>query len=213
MSRLSAVILAGGQSRRMGTNKAFLMAEGRPLIVRVIERVRALADDVVIVTNDPEPYRRLGIRLIGDLVPGAGSLGGLHAGLTAAAHGWVLTVACDMPFLNLDLLRYMYSLRQGYDAVIPRLGDGLEEPLHAFYHRRCLRHISRQLSAGQFRMISFLPHARARYVGEAEIAHFDPRHHSFFNANTPGEWEEALRLLRTTGDPLHVLVKERHRTP
>lgn len=179
----------------MGTNKAFLMVEGRPLIAWVIERVRALADDLVIVTNDPEPYRRFGVRLTSDLVRGTGSLGGLHAGLTAAAHGWSLVVACDMPFLNLDLLRYMVSLRPEHDAIVPRV-EGMEEPLHALYHRRCLRHVTRNLLAGQFKMISFLPNVRVRHVDEVEIARFDPQHHSFFNANTPGEWEEVQRLLR-----------------
>lgn len=195
MFPFSAVILAGGQSRRMGTDKAFLAMEGRPLIQRLVERVRALADDVVIVANDPKPYRRVGARVVGDLVKGAGALGGLHAGLSAAAHEWAFAFACDMPFLNLNLLRHMASLTPGYDAVVPR-PNGLEEPLHALYHKRCLTPIARSLAAGDLKVISFLADVRVRYVEEAEIALFDPRHLSFFNANTPEEWEEALRILR-----------------
>ena len=196
MPTISGVILAGGQSRRMGTNKAFLMAGGRPLIAWVMERVRVLTRDVVLVTNDPEPYRILGGHTTGDLLPGGGALSGLHVGLATAAHGWSLVVGCDMPLLNLDLLRYMISLTPYQDAVVPRPG-GLEEPLHALYHRRCLRAITRNLLAGNYKMTSFLPEQRVRYLDEAEIDRYDPQHLSFANANTPEDLAEVTKHLRT----------------
>jgi molybdopterin-guanine dinucleotide biosynthesis protein A len=196
MSTISGVILAGGQSQRMGTNKAFLVAGGRPLIAWVMERVRVLTRDVILVTNDPEPYRILGGHITGDLLPEGGALSGLHAGLTTAAHGWSLVVACDMPLLNLDLLRYMISLTPYQDAVVPRL-EGLEEPLHALYHRRCLRAITHHLLAGDYKMTSFLPEQRVRYLDEAEINRFDPQHLSFTNANTPEDWAEVNKHLRS----------------
>jgi molybdopterin-guanine dinucleotide biosynthesis protein A len=197
MFPLSVVILAGGQSRRMGTDKAFLTIEGRPLIQRMMERVRDLADEVVIVANDPEPYRRFGVRIVGDLMKGAGALGGLQAGLSAAMHEWAFAFACDMPFLNPALLRHMVSLAPGYEAVVPRLG-GTAEPLHALYHKRCLAPIARSLAERRLQMISFLAEVRVRYIEEVEIAPFDPQRLSFFNANTPEEWQEALRLLGTS---------------
>jgi molybdopterin-guanine dinucleotide biosynthesis protein A len=123
LPRVSAVILAGGGSRRMGRDKAFVDLGGAPLVMRVIERVAPLCTEIILVTNDPAPYAQFGHRIIGDVYPGKGSLGGIFSGLQAAREEYALAVACDMPFLNAKLLSYLISLAPQFDVVIPRAED------------------------------------------------------------------------------------------
>jgi len=123
LPRVSAVILAGGQSRRMGRDKAFIEFEGAPLIARVIERVKPVCSEVIIVANDVDAYAHFGVRVVGDAYPGKGSLGGTFSGLQVAREDYALAVACDMPFLNAALLRYLISLAPQFDVVIPRAQD------------------------------------------------------------------------------------------
>jgi molybdopterin-guanine dinucleotide biosynthesis protein A len=193
MFPLSAIILAGGQSRRMGTPKAMLMLAGHPLLEWVVLRLRPLAADLIIVTNAPVSCDLSDAQVVGDLVRGAGALGGLHAGLMAAKHEWALAVACDMPFLNRELLNYLASLAIDQDAVVPRL-NGVAEPLHALYHRRCLPVIERNLTQGCYKMASCLAEMEVHWVEEEEIDRYDPQHRSFFNVNTLEDWEQARRL-------------------
>ncbi|MFQ5343261.1 MAG: molybdenum cofactor guanylyltransferase [Anaerolineae bacterium] len=122
-TRISGIILAGGASRRMGQDKAFLQVGGELLIDRVLKAVRAVADDIIIVTNSPEKYAGYPARLIRDAYPGTGALGGIYTGLLAAEHSCGIVVACDMPFLKVDLLQYMAGQIEQYDVVIPYVGD------------------------------------------------------------------------------------------
>lgn len=192
--RVSAAILAGGASRRMGRNKALLPIRGQTLIERVIDRVRPLADEVWVVTNTPEEYAFLNVLTVSDRYPGVGPLAGLHAALDAARGDLVILLACDMPFVSVALLRYLLSLTAGVDAVIPRLG-GREEPLHAIYRRvTCLPAVEAALHAGKRRLIAFLPAVRVRYVEEDELRRRDPELRSFLNANTPQEWAHVLAM-------------------
>lgn len=212
-AQLSGIILAGGESRRMGQDKAFLEVDGQLLMDRVLGAIRALADDVIIVTNAPEKYTAFPARLARDAYPGTGALGGIYTGLLMAEHPCGLVVACDMPFLNVDLLCYMAGLVWQYDVVMPYLGD--EElptdvrttrdtarardlhPLHAIYCKQCLGPIEKAIRRGDLRTIAFLPEVNVRFVGRREIDRFDPEHRSFFNANTPEELGYARELSRS----------------
>jgi molybdopterin-guanine dinucleotide biosynthesis protein A len=120
LPKVSAVILAGGKSRRMGRDKALLEFDGKTLIERVIERVRTVSDDIIIVCNDVDTYAKFGVRIVTDVIPGKGSLGGLYSGMLAAREEYALALACDMPFLNDALLRYLIFLTPGFDVVIPQ---------------------------------------------------------------------------------------------
>ncbi|MBC8447885.1 MAG: molybdenum cofactor guanylyltransferase [Chloroflexi bacterium] len=196
MRLISGIVLAGGQSQRMGTDKALLQMDGQPLIGWVLERLQQLSDDLIIVAKDTAPYTHLGARLVTDAYPGQGVLVGLHAGLKAARYPRALAVACDMPFLDLRLLRYMIVAGRGHDAVLPRIG-GYPEPLHGLYRvKSCLPAIEQALDSGQFKMTSFLPSVQVRYVEEHEVGLFDPQHLSFFNVNTPEDWERGQKLAR-----------------
>ena len=195
MFTVSGIVLAGGQSSRLGTDKSFISVNGHPLIEQVVARLARLSDDVIIVANSRERYDHLGVRLVGDIYPGKGSLGGIYSGLRAAANAYSLVVACDMPFLDLNLLRYMILLAGGHDVVIPRIG-GLLEPLHAIYSKSCQEPIDRLLARGGLKIIDFFSEVRVRYVEEDEVDIFDPQHLSFFNVNTPSDLEEMKKLAR-----------------
>ena len=192
---ISCIVLAGGGGKRLGTDKAFLEIGGQVLIEGIVEKMARICDEVIIVTNSPLRYDRLEARLVGDVYPGKGALGGIYSGLKAARSPHSLVVACDMPFLDLRLLRYMILLSSGQDVVIPRV-EGLTEPLHAIYSKPCLQPIDRVLAAGSLRIIDFFPEVRVRYVEKQEIELFDPKHLSFFNINTPADVEKARSLAR-----------------
>jgi molybdopterin-guanine dinucleotide biosynthesis protein A len=196
---ISIVVLAGGQSQRMGSNKALLRIDDREtLIARVVNNLTPLSGDIIVVSNTPELYADLPVQQTGDQFPGAGPLAGLHAGLLAARHLWSLVVACDMPLVDHRLVRFMILLTQGHDLVVPRWNGELE-PLHALVHRVCLPAIEARLAAGQRRVISFYPEVRLRVVEPHEVGIFDSEGRSFYNANTPEDWQRLLPLLKKRG--------------
>jgi molybdopterin-guanine dinucleotide biosynthesis protein A len=191
----SAVVLAGGRSSRLGQDKAFLRINGQFLIERILQTLAQLSDEVIVVANDMEKYEQFEAVVVGDVFPGKGALGGIYSGLRAATRSHSLVVACDMPFLNLSLLRYMLGLASPYDVVIPRIGKMIEA-LHAIYSRDCLPSIERQLETGDLQISSFFPHVRVRYVDREEIDAFDPEDLSFFNINNHADLDKARRLRR-----------------
>ncbi len=219
LAPVTAIILAGGQSRRMGRDKAFIEFEGKPLIARVIERVQNVAAEVLIIANDNASYARFGLPIINDVYPGKGSLGGIYSGLLAASHEHALAVACDMPFLNEALLRYLISLASQADVVVPHAIDPSSNvahngkrprpaqvlaksrdlhPTHAVYSKHCLEPIRARLLADDLRLISFFDDVRVHVVESAQVDQFDPQHLSFFNANTPQDFQNALALGHAT---------------
>lgn len=200
MGRLpvTGVVLAGGASRRMGRNKAFLELGGRPLIVWVLERLAEVCAERLIVANDHSLYAPLGVPVVPDRFPGVGVLGGLHAGLAAARHDLILAVGCDMPFLNPDLLRAFIAWAEGCDVVALRRGEQVET-LHAAYRRTCLEPMEEAIRSGQRRIISFFPQVRVRYVAPEDVFPLDPDLRSFRNANTPEEWAALQREFNAGG--------------
>jgi len=172
----------------MGQNKAFLELGGKPLIAHVIERMDQVCAEVLVVARDVQPYAGLGARLVEDRFRGVGVLGGLHAGLAAAAHNLALAVGCDMPFLKPALLRAFAGWAEGADVAVLRQGEQVE-PLHGAYRRTCLPAIEAAIHANQRRIISFFPRVRVHYVAPEDVTMFDPELRSFRNVNTPEEWE------------------------
>jgi molybdopterin-guanine dinucleotide biosynthesis protein A len=195
VEQISVIVLAGGASQRMRTNKALLPVGGQEtLISRVVANLRPLTDDIILVSNAPDLYANLDVRHTSDTFVGAGPLAGLHAGLLVARHRWSFVAACDMPLVDHRLVRYMVLLTEGYDVVAPKVGEAIE-PLHALYSQACLPAIEFHLQAGQRRVISFFPKVRVRYAAEREIAIFDREGHSFANANTPEDWDRLKALM------------------
>ena len=189
---LTGIVLAGGTSRRMGRDKAFLELGGQPLIAVVIGRMAQVCTEVMVVAGDVRPYAGLGVPVVTDRFRSVGVLGGLHAGLEAATHELALAVGCDMPFLSPDLLRAFAGWADGFDVAVLRQGEKVE-PLHAAYRRTCLPAMEAAIRAHKRRIISFFPHVRVRYVTPEEVTPFDPDLRSFRNINTPEEWE-AVRV-------------------
>jgi molybdopterin-guanine dinucleotide biosynthesis protein A len=191
---ISVAILAGGQSRRMGQNKAFVEIGGQPMIERVVARVRGLGDEMLLIANTPTEYAHLGLPVHPDLIPNKGALGGLYTAIAQAGHDYVLVVSCDQPFLNSALLGHLIGLRYGYDVVVPLNHDGLPESMHAVYGKPCLGPIRQRLEAGRLKVISFYADVRVREVSGGEVDRFDPQRRSFMNVNTPTDLAEARRL-------------------
>lgn len=179
----------------MGANKAFAQVGGRPIIERVIERVRPLVDDLVIVANTPAEYAHLGLPVFTDLIPGKGPLGGLYTAIRQARGDYTLTVSCDQPFLNPALLRFLLDLRHGgYDVIVPLNRESYPQSMHTVYGKGCLEPIRRCLDAGHLKVIGFYADVRVRAVLGEEIDRFDPQRLSFLNVNTPDDLAEAERL-------------------
>ena len=205
---LSAAVLAGGQSRRMGQDKAMLplVVGGPPLLGIVLDRLRIVSDDVFIVATDRPAYAAFGVPLHTDAFPEAGTLGGIATALLRARHPECLVVACDMPFLNPSFLAWMAAQPRTYDALVPRVpgesrqGSGMIwQTLHAIYRRSCLAAIERRLAGGERKVIGFFDDIDVRSIAVAQITHFDPDLRSFYNANTPSALAGARSILE--GDP------------
>ncbi|MGC4192541.1 MAG: molybdenum cofactor guanylyltransferase [Thermomicrobiales bacterium] len=201
---LTAAILVGGRSRRMGQDKALLplVPDGLTVIETVVQTLATVADEITLVGAEvtARDYAFLGLRHVPDIVAGAGALGGIHAALTAASHERTLIVACDMPFLNADLLRHMASMPRDDDALVPLLGQ--PQPLHAIYGRSCCPLIEANLRKGQYRVTGWFARAALRLLPRSAIAAFDPSLHSCFNMNTPDDLAVARRIANGIGhDP------------
>ena len=186
MDNLTVAIQAGGKSSRMGTDKSFVPFLGRPMIEVVRERVEGLGDELILITNTPEPYATLGLPMFGDDYPDTGPLGGIYTAIRHARNPHVLIVACDMPWLNRPLLEYLAGLRETADIVVPRW-DKFPEPLHAVYSQACLEPIREKLAAGMLKITAFYGRVSVRFVDRPEIERFDPQGQSFVNVNTPDD--------------------------
>lgn len=184
---VTGVILAGGLSSRMGSNKALLPYKGGLFIEAIYRQLNALFPEVLLVTNTPEQYHFLPCRKAGDLFPGMGALAGLQSGLQHSRSEHIFAVACDMPCLDDRLIRYLLGLRHKGDVVIPEGEAGLE-PLHAVYGKKCLPQMEASLLAKRRRIISFFDKVDTITVPRSIIAGFDPAFHCFSNINTQEDY-------------------------
>jgi molybdopterin-guanine dinucleotide biosynthesis protein A len=193
MTQVTGVILAGGKSRRMGRDKAFLPFGHGMLIERVIEVLQQVADDVILITNTPEPYRRFGLPMFSDVIPEAGSLGGIYTGLVAAKTPYSVCLACDMPFVEPAFLRFLCDTAAEADVVIPRNAEDFQ-PLCAVYSQACREPIRQNIEAGRLKITGFFDQVRVRVITGELLTRYDPRDVMFFNANTPEEYEKARQI-------------------
>jgi molybdopterin-guanine dinucleotide biosynthesis protein A len=180
----TGVILAGGKSTRYGTNKAFAEVHGTKLIERVVRTMEPLFERLLLVTNTPHEYSYLELPMVEDIIKGLGPIGGIHTGLETISDEAGFFVACDMPYLNENLLRHMVTLKGDFDAVVPRVGR-MVEPLHALYTRRCLPAIRESIDLRLYQPMRFFQKIRVRYVDEEELRSIDPQLKFFFNINKP----------------------------
>jgi len=193
-NRFTGVILAGGQSRRMGQDKAFLPWGDATLLQHVIDTLRPITDELIVAVNDLRLFRHLeGVRVVADLLPGAHALGGLYTGLRAASNDRCFVCGCDAPFLNPTLIRYLVEQAEGYDLVVPRTAQGLH-PLHAVYAKSALPAMEAQLRQGRWDLQALVPALRARIIAPQAWRRLDHAGLSFFNVNTPADYLGAREL-------------------
>jgi len=195
---LTIVIQAGGQSSRMGEDKALKPFLGKPLIQRVVERLNTIADELIVTTNRPTDYTFLNTPLVTDLKPGRGALGGLYTAIASASHEYVAVVACDMPFASKSFFESAHRLmvKEEADVVIAKTDEGYE-PLHALYRREtCLPAIEAAINEDKWKVVAWFPQAKVRELSPDEMKAFDPSGLCFWNVNTPEEFEKAEQIAR-----------------
>jgi molybdopterin-guanine dinucleotide biosynthesis protein len=186
---VSIVVQAGGESKRMGRDKAHVLFLGRPMIESVVERVAPIADEVLITSNAPEKLEYLGLPVFRDVMPQRGALNGLLTAFSVASHEFVCVLACDMVFASPEMFAAEVALMHelGADVVVPMTGHGYE-PFHAVYRRvPCLEAVKAALAAGEQRAYDWYPRVRVAEFDADRIAACDPEGGAFLNVNTPSE--------------------------
>jgi molybdopterin-guanine dinucleotide biosynthesis protein A len=191
----SAIILAGGRSARMGTPKALLPFPDAPLVLHVARGLQPLFAELVVVGAPGQSLPALGGAVVHDPVAHQGPVAGILHGLRACTREYAFVTSCDAAFLSPSLIGHLLALGSGYDAVVPRWAGRLQ-PLVAVYQRQVMPVLEAQLAVGQLKLVGLLEHLNVRYVDEEEIRQFDPAGASFFNINTPADYQEALRRFR-----------------
>ena len=195
---VTGVILAGGRSRRLGRMKAIEPFDGQPLISHVIGKLLKMVDKIIVVVNDPDQSQLLpipsetSVRVVQDIYSQAGSLGGIFTGISEIGTNWGIVVACDMPFLSVELLQHLSSRSKNVDAVIPRI-KGFPEPTHALYSKACLPYMKKRIHNGDLKIANFYTDINVQYVDEKELHEYDAELKSFFNVNTEEDLNTALK--------------------
>jgi len=186
---MNAVILVGGKSSRMGTNKAFLELKGKTFIELQIELLREMFDEISISANTPSEYEYLNLPIFKDIYPGKGPLGGIYTSLINSSSLHTFMLACDMPFVGPELIKHLKDLTKEYDVVIPKSENGLE-PLHAFYSKNCIEPIKRELDENNLRIRSFFPQVNVKIVELDSLASSGHFKNSIKNLNTMADYED-----------------------
>lgn len=200
--KFSVVIQAGGKSTRMSQDKGLVPFMGAPLTQYVLQQIDGLGDESIIISNRPESYKQFGLPIFEDIYKDVGALGGLYSAIYHASHEYCLVLACDMPFINRALLKYLLDLAPEHDAAIPRLNPKeFIEPFRAVYKKTCLEPIRNAIEGGQRRVISFFDQVDIRFVERAEVEKYDPGLKSFFNINTSEDLAEAERIANDQPSP------------
>jgi len=198
---MTGVLVAGGKSRRMGRDKRFLEIGGQTLLQRSLSVLQSLFTEVLVALAEPLPQLKgNGYQVVTDLIPDCATLGGLYTGLSSASHPRVLAVGCDMPFLNPAVIRRLAKLDAQADVVMPKLATGLQ-PMLAVYSKTCLPHLERMARAQQFKVqdLAEVPGLTVKLIPEKDFLDVDPQLLSFFNINTPADFEFARKLLAGSG--------------
>lgn len=183
----TGVILAGGESRRMGSDKSLLALRGERFIERSFQLMASLFKEVLIVTNSPDLYTDIPCRKVPDIYRGKGALAGIHSGLHHASQSQIFVVACDMPYLKPELIRHLCQENGAAEVHIPRSSHSLE-PLHACYRKSCLAAMTEVLENDGRRIIDFFPAVTVVEIPDENWKRFDPQGQSFHNINTPQDY-------------------------
>lgn len=187
----TAYVLAGGQSARMGEDKALLSYRGDSLIQYPLRLFQQLTRTVRIIGH-PDRYARFGLPVVADCVPSCGPLSGVYTALKDSSTLWNLFLACDMPLMRADFFQLLLSRRSGADAVVARFDDGFVEPLAAAYSLACLPAIAACFSQGRFKVSDFFSSITVAWVGEDDLRQQGLSRQIFTNVNTREEFRELV---------------------
>lgn len=194
--RINAIILAGGKNSRMaGEDKAFLEIEGQPIIERLIGKFKLLVNKIIVVTNSPERYSGFDCLLVKDDLPGLGPLMGIYSGLKFSSEVYNFICACDMPFVNPGLVRYMMEQRENYDVVVTDV-EGKLHPLLGIYSKNCIPVIEELLKQNILNVRSLFPKVKSHFIKKEELEKFDPGLLSLANINTKEEMDKISSLIK-----------------
>ena len=188
---IDAFILAGGASRRMGTDKSQLLIDHQTFTERIAKMLSSVTDSITIVGKSLDAST---LPAVPDIYPHWGALGGLHAALTASTREWAIVVACDLPFVTSELFLHLAKLRLDHEAVVPVQMDSRPQPLAALYRvDPCRRRATELIEAGKRRPLDLLEAVKTRWVSFEEIRNLDQAERFFVNINTPEDYHEAIR--------------------
>lgn len=193
---MTGIILAGGKSIRFGKDKVLLKIGKKTIIETIINKFESIFDETLIVTNNFALFDKLSnypINVTCDIIDNKGSLGGLYSGLVNSKSEYNFVVACDMPFLNVELIRYMKNNCNGFDITVPKLQTRYET-LHAVYSKNCIKYIEKQLKNDNLKINAFFKYVKIKEVTVKTVKKFDKNLLSFFNVNTPYAYRKALKM-------------------
>jgi molybdopterin-guanine dinucleotide biosynthesis protein A len=189
MDKISGIILSGGKSSRMGEDKAFLPFPDKPLIEIVIDKLKLIFKELLIITDKPEHYKKYNVKIFKDEFSERGPLGGIYTGLIHSQNKYNFVIACDMPFLNLELINYLIQKINNYDLVSFKY-KGKIEPLFAIYSKNCISAIEKQLQDKDFKITNFFSKVKVKIIEEKEALKYDPQGLSFISINTSDEYQK-----------------------
>ena len=192
--KAAAIILSGGKSSRMGTNKALLKINEKTNIERIADTLKLSFNDIILVTNHPEDYQFLGLKMVSDYYSDKGPLAGVHAGLLSSNYDMNFIVACDMPFVSGELAEVLVNKCGDYDAVIPVI-KGVQHPLFSVFKKGVSDKVAESIEAGRLRMKHLLDTLNVLYVTEGDLQECGSMdlERVFFNMNHPNEYEDAKK--------------------
>lgn len=193
--QVSGFVLAGGQSRRMGCDKAQLKVDGQPLLLRAVNLLKDYAATVAVLGPQGR-FESLGVPVIPDRWPGQGPLAALLTGLDGSAHDWNIFLACDLPMLNSQFISLLvYSIKAEFDAIVPRTSSGWH-PLCAAYRRTCALPMRNALDKGESAVIDVLPNLRVDVITSERLTEAGLDEEIFENVNSAEDWQRVLRRTR-----------------
>lgn len=190
---ISCIVLAGGKNSRMAKQKALLKLGEHTIIEDQVSVLRQIFEEIIIVTNTLDAFHNVDAKIVKDIILGHGPIGGLYSGLSVSSNIHNFVIGSDMPFINLRLLEYIIDKIEGNDIVIPLSSKGLET-LFAIYSITCLDTIRQHIELANFKLIDILDSHKVRYVSREEIGNYDPEELSFFNINSPSDYEAAKTI-------------------
>ena len=182
MSNITCCIIAGGTSGRFGSDKSLYVLNGKPMISHTYDVVKKIFDEIYIIAPDGEKFSFLDAKIIPDIIPKLGPIGGIYTAVESIDTERVFIFPCDMPFLNSEFIEYMTTIPDIYDIIVPEI-NGMYQPLHAIYSKRCINNIKKNIELKDYRMSGFYEGLNIKKINEKEIANYDDPIKMFKNIN------------------------------